>query len=376
VTYDLARLRDSISRESIAAGPASIWRYGALLPVDAAAVVDLGAGFTPLVEAPTLGKRLGLDRLYIKNDTLNPTGSFKDRNVSVALNFAVGYGFDVLACSSTGNLAGSVAAHGARAGLRSLVFIPAGLEPGKVSAAAAYGATIVEVDGTYDDVSRLCTELADLHRWAIVNVNLRPFYSEGSKTLVFEVVEQLGWRAPDHVVVPVAAGSLLAKTAKGLREMVEVGLIDSALTRLHAAQGAGCAPVSQAVQRGATDPAPVRPSGIARSLAIGNPADGRYAVREVRASGGWATAASDQAILEGMALLAECEGVLSEPAGGVVVAGLIELMAQSRIRREETVVLCVTGSGLKTSELFGSGRRLRLRRPRASELDALLAAAV
>jgi threonine synthase len=369
VAYDLAAIRDRISRESIAKGPATIWRYRELLPAPSGDPIDLGTGFTPLVRARNLGELLGLDHLYVKNDTLNPTGSFKDRNVAVATNFALSYGFDTLACSSTGNLAGSVAAYAARAGLRALVFIPADLEPGKVGAASAYGATVVEVDGNYDDVNRLCAELADLYRWAIVNVNLRPFYSEGSKTLAFEVVEQLGWRAPDHMVVPVAAGSLLAKTAKAFQELVGVGLLERARTRIHAAQAEGCAPVSTAIQQGADTVTPVRPNSIAKSLAIGNPADGRYAARAVRASGGWGTACREDAVVEGMALLAETEGILSEPAGGVVVAGLKELISQGRIRREETVVICITGNGLKTTELFEvrAGHRLQLAKPRASE---------
>jgi threonine synthase len=374
VAYDLAATRDRISRESIAKGPNTIWRYRELLPAPSGDPIDLGTGFTPLVQARNLGELLGLDHLYVKNDTLNPTGSFKDRNVAVATNFAVSYGFDTLACSSTGNLAGSVAAYAARAGLRALVFIPADLEPGKVGAASAYGATVVEVEGNYDDVNRLCAELADLYRWAIVNVNLRPFYSEGSKTLAFEVVEQLGWRAPDHIVVPVAAGSLLAKTAKAFQELVGVGLLDRASTRIHAAQAEGCAPVSTAIMQGAETITPVRPNSIAKSLAIGNPADGRYAARAVRASGGWATACREDAVVEGMALLAETEGILSEPAGGVVVAGLKELIAQGRIRREETVVICITGNGLKTTELFEvrAGHRLQLAKPRASEFVRVL----
>ena len=242
VAYDLAAVRERVSRESIAEGPNTIWRYRELLPAPNGEPIDLGTGFTPLVKASNLGKELGLDHLYLKNDTLNPTGSFKDRNVAVATNFALSYGFDTLSCSSTGNLAGSVAAYAARAGLRALVFIPAGLEPGKVGAASAYGATIVEVDGTYDDVNRLCAELADLYRWAFVNVNLRPFYSEGSKTLTFEVVEQLGWRAPDHIVVPVAAGSLLAKTAKAFQELVGVGLVERATPRGRCVRRVGGAP--------------------------------------------------------------------------------------------------------------------------------------
>ena len=374
VAYDLPAVRERISRQSIADGPGTIWRYHELLPVPAGEPVDLGTGFTPLVRARNLGKVLGLDRLYLKNDTVNPSGSFKDRNVAVATNFALSYGFDTLACSSTGNLAGSVAAYAARAGLHGLVFIPTGLEPTKVGAASAYGATIVEVDGTYDDVNRLCAELADQYRWAIVNVNLRPFYSEGSKTLAFEVVEQLGWQPPDHIVVPVAAGSLLAKTAKAFQELVGVGLVDSVPTRIHAAQADGCAPVSTAIQHGLDRVNPVRPNSIAKSLAIGNPADGRYAVRAVRATGGWGTACEEASIQAGMSLLAETEGILSEPAGGVVVAGLRQLIEQGRVRRDDSVVICITGNGLKTTELFSpaEGRRLHLARPRASDFTQAL----
>jgi threonine synthase len=373
VAYDLEAVGRRISRESIAAGPPSIWRYRELLPAPPGDPVDMGTGFTPLVKAEHLGRELGLDQLYIKNDTLNPTGSFKDRNVAVATNVAIAFGFDTLSCSSTGNLAGSVAAYAARAGLRALVFIPSGLEPGKVGAASAYGATIVEVDGTYDDVNRLCAELADQYGWGIVNVNLRPFYSEGSKTLGFEVVEQLGWRAPDHIVVPVAAGSLLAKTAKGIQELVGAGLLEPQAMHIHAAQAEGCAPVARAIQQGLDTITPVRPASIAKSLAIGNPADGRYAARAVRTSGGWGTACREDAVQEAMALLAETEGILSEPAGGVVVAGLRELVEDGRIRRDETVVICITGSGLKTTELFnGEDRRLHLTRARASEFEQLL----
>ncbi len=374
VIYDYAALRARVSAASVAAGPPTIWRYADLLPavqVDS----DLGTGFTPLVEARNLGHRLGLRRLYIKNDTVNPTGSFKDRNVAVATAFALANGFEILSCSSTGNLAGSVAAYAARAGLRALVFIPSDLEPGKVGAAEAYGATVVEVDGTYDDVNRLCAELADQHHWGFVNVNLRPFYSEGSKTLLFETVEQLGWHAPDHIVVPVAAGSLLAKTAKALEELAAVGLLERPATRIHATQAAGCAPISTAIWEGADRITPVRPHTVAKSLAIGNPADGRYAIRAVRRSGGWATAAPDPEILAGMALLAETEGILAETAGGVALAGLQHLVAEGRIQPDELVVLCITGSGLKTPELFApqEGRRLHLERAHAVEAERALA---
>ena len=374
VAYDLSQVAGRISQRSILNGPPTIWRYRDLLPAPAGEPVDLGTGFTPLIRARNLGKKLGLESLYIKNDTLNPTGSFKDRNVAVATNFALTYGFDTLACSSTGNLAGSVAAYAARAGLRSLVFIPSNLEPVKVSAARAFGATVVEVDSAYDDVNRLCVELADQHGWGIVNVNLRPFYSEGSKTLAFEVVEQLGWKAPDHLVVPVAAGSLLAKTAKALHELVEVSLIDRAPTRIHAAQAEGCAPVSTAIQQRTDRIMPVRANSIAKSLAIGNPADGRYAARAVQSSGGWGTACPEASVLTAMALLAETEGVLSEPAGGVVLAGLQQLIAQDRIRPDETVVICITGSGLKTTELFAvdQGRSVHLGRAKASEFERVM----
>lgn len=373
--YDLEAVRSRISRERISEGPPSLWRYRELLPLPDGDPIDLGTGFTPLVRAHNLGRALGLRNLYIKNDTLNPTGSFKDRNVAVALNVARGFGFDTLSCSSTGNLAGSVSAYAARAGLRAVVFIPAGLEPAKVGAAAAYGATLVEVEGTYDDVNRLCAELADQFRWGIVNVNLRPFYAEGSKTLAFEVVEQLGWRAPDHLVVPVAAGSLLAKVAKALSELTATGLLDAAFTRLHAAQAQGCAPVVNAIRIGSDAVIPVRPNSIARSLAIGNPADGRYAARAVLASGGSGVACPEPEVQTGMALLAETEGILSEPAGGVVVAGLQQLVAEGRIDRDETVVACITGSGLKTTELFQprEGRRLHLERAKAAEFEKALA---
>jgi threonine synthase len=377
VAYDLGSIREAISRESVAAGPPTIWRYRDLLPAPGGDLIDLGTGFTPLVHAKNLGRELGLERLYVKNDTLNPTGSFKDRNVAVATNVALAYGFDTLSCSSTGNLAGSVAAHAAMAGLRSLVFIPAGLEPAKVGAASAYGATLVEVEGSYDDVNRLCAELADQYHWAFVNVNLRPFYSEGSKTLAFEVVEQLDWKPPDHIVVPVAAGSLLAKTAKAFEELVGAGLVDDVRTKIHAAQAEGCAPVSTAIQQGGERIIPVKPDSLAKSLAIGNPADGRYAARAVRSSGGWGTVCREDEIQQGMTILAETEGILSEPAGGVVIAGLRSLVAEGRINPRETVVVCITGNGLKTTELFnGHARRLRLTKPRAAEFEEAMAVLV
>jgi threonine synthase len=352
VVYDYERIRAELTRERIASGPDTIWRYAPLLPVDDPAPIDLGAGFTPLVRADRLAAELGLGELWIKNDTANPTGSFKDRVVSVALTKARQLGFKVAACASTGNLANSVAAHAARAGMASIVFIPRDLEVAKVVTTAVYGGHLVAVDGTYDDVNRLCAELASDHPdWAFVNVNVRTYYSEGSKTLAYEVAEQLGWRAPDHVVVPVASGSQLVKVAKGFAELHEVGLLDEAPhVRISGAQAEGCAPVARAFLDGADAIRPVRPSTIAKSLAIGNPADGWYALDAVRRSGGALAAVSDEEILDGIRLLARTEGIFAETAGGVTVATLARLANAGIVRADETVVAYVTGHGLKTVE--------------------------
>jgi threonine synthase len=352
VVYDYERLRAELTREQIAAGPHTIWRYGPLLPVSDPAPIDLGAGFTPLVRADRLAAELGLGELWIKNDTANPSGSFKDRVVSVALTKARQLGFKVAACASTGNLANSVAAHAARAGMVSVVFIPRDLEVAKVVTTAVYGGHVVAVDGTYDDVNRLCAELAsDRPDWAFVNVNVRTYYAEGSKTLAYEVAEQLGWQAPDHVVVPVASGSQLVKVAKGFAELHEVGLLDEEPhVRVSGAQAAGCAPVAQAFADGADAIRPVRPHTIAKSLAIGNPADGWYALDAVRHSGGALAAVSDEEILDGIRLLARTEGIFAETAGGVTIATLARLAAHKVVRSDERVVAYVTGHGLKTVE--------------------------
>jgi len=351
VAYDYDAIAATISRGGIAAGPPSIWRYEPLLPVARGHAVDLGAGYTPLVRAERLAAELGLDELWIKNDTLNPTNSFKDRVVSVALSKALELGFGTVACASTGNLANSVAAHAARAGLRAFVFIPADLEAGKVVTTAVYAPNLVAVDGTYDDVNRLCAELADTHPWAFVNVNVRPFYAEGSKTLAFETAEQLGWEVPDHVVVPVASGSLLTKIRKGFHELHRVGLIgEEPRVRVSAAQAAGCAPVATAWAEQAEFIRPVKPQTIAKSLAIGNPADGWFAVEAIRESGGGAAAVTDDEIVEGIRLLARTEGIFAETAGGVTIASLAQLVARGVIRRDERVVAYVTGIGLKTLE--------------------------
>jgi threonine synthase len=351
VVYDYAAIREHVRPSDFARGPVSMWRYRALLPVAAATPpVDLGTGFTPLLPAPNLARALGLRHVYIKNDAVNPTYSFKDRVVGVAVAAALEFGFDTLACASTGNLAASVAAHAARAGLASYVFIPADLEAAKVVNTAVYGTRLVAVRGTYDEVNRLCSEIADRFGWAFVNINLRPFYAEGSKTLAYETAEQLGWRAPDHVVVPIAGGSVLSKIGKGFQELRDLGWIPPTRTRISGAQAAGCGPVSLAFLRGQDHVTPVKPATIAKSLAIGNPADGDFALRTIRETGGAAEVATDEEIVEGIRLLASTEGIFTETAGGVTVACARKLAAAGRIRPEETVVLYITGNGLKTPE--------------------------
>jgi threonine synthase len=352
VDYDYERIAASVTREKIAAGPRSIWRYRELLPVEDAAPVDLGAGFTPLVRADRLAAELGLGELWIKDDTANPTGSFKDRVVSVALTKARQLGFKVAACASTGNLANSVAAHAARAGMASVVLIPKDLEDAKVTMTAVYGGTVVAVDGSYDEVNRLCAELASEHpTWAFVNVNIRTYYAEGSKTLAFEVAEQLGWQAPDHVVVPIASGSQLVKVAKGFAELGKVGLLDEVPSvRVSGAQAAGCSPVATAFAEGTDAIRPVKPKTIAKSLSIGNPADGWYALNTIRQSGGSCAAVTDDEVIEGIRLLARTEGIFAETAGGVTIATLAKLAAAGIVRSDERVVALVTGHGLKTVE--------------------------
>jgi threonine synthase len=353
--YDYGAIAAAVSRESIASGPASLWRYAPLLPATTEDRVDLGDGFTPLRRAHRLGAELGLPNLWIKDETRNPTHSFKDRVVSVALTKAREFGFETVACASTGNLAHAVAAHAAAAGLEAVTFVPAGLESGKLAATAVYGATLIEVDGTYDDVNRLCGEASGEYPWAFVNVNLRPYYAEGSKTIAYETAEQLGWRAPDHVVVPIASGALLTRVAKAFRELDMVNLLDEPpAVRVSGAQGTGCAPVAEAFVRGDEDVRPVRyPDTLAKSLAIGDPADGPYALREVRSSGGAVGEATDPEIVEAVGLLARTEGIFAETAGGVTIAVLSKLAASGVVRPEETVVAYVTGMGLKTLEAFG-----------------------
>ncbi|KJF17986.1 threonine synthase [Acidithrix ferrooxidans] len=352
VSYDYDAISRSISRESIASGPLSIWRYRDLLPVEGSDYVSLGAGFTPLVRAERLGRALGLDDLWIKNDTLNPTGSFKDRVVSVALTRARELGLKVAACASTGNLANSVAAHAAWANMDSYVFVPANLERAKIITTAIYGGNLIAIDGNYDDVNRLCAEIAsEVPDWAFVNVNVRTYYSEGSKTLAFEVAEQLGWQSPDHVVVPVASGSQLTKIHKGFNELYRVGLLDKEpKVRISGAQAAGCSPVASAFDQGVDVIRPVKPDTIAKSLAIGNPADGYYALDIVRKTGGAFGSVSDDEILDGIRLLARTEGIFAETAGGVTIATLAKLVKAGVVQKGEKTVAYVTGNGLKTVE--------------------------
>jgi len=349
VTYDYDRIRAEITRETIQSGPRTLWRYRALLPIEGDKVVDTHAGFTPLVKADNLGRALGLRNLWLKNDTVNPTYSFKDRPVSIASTKALEFGYSVLSCASTGNLAGSIAAHAAKAGMRACIFIPADLEPAKIVAAATYEPTIIAVDGNYDDVNRLCSEIADLYEdWAFANINLRPYYSEGSKTLAFEVAEQLGWQLPDRVIVPIASASMFTKIHKGFKELEQVGLVSSGTVKMVGAQAEGCSPVVQAARAGTLTIEPVRPQTIAKSLAIGNPADGYYALKIVQETGGALEAVNDPEIVDGIRLLARTEGIFAETAGGVTIGVLKKLASAGMIDPDELVVAYVTGNGLKT----------------------------
>ena len=352
VVYDYEAINRVASRERIEAGPRSMWRYADFLPADYNPRTDINAGFTPLIRSRNLAEELGLDELYIKNDSVNPSYSFKDRVVAVASAKALEFGFKTIACASTGNLAGAVSAHAARAGMEAYVFIPADLEAGKVLGAAIYDAAIVAVDGSYDDVNRLCSELADRYPWAFVNINVRPFYADGSKTLGYEAAEQLGWRAPAHAVAPAASGAMFTKIWKGLNEFADAGLIDGPVeTRMHLAQAAGCAPIAEAYEDGRLIIKPVKPNSVAKSLAIGNPADGYYALKTIEASEGSAVIVAEHEVAEGAKLLARTEGIFTEGAGGVAVSALRRLAESGAIGRDEPTVVYITGNGLKTVEL-------------------------
>ncbi len=351
VKYDYDKIRAQVSRESIEAGPNSIWRYRSFLPVATDNVIDVGTGMTPLVKSNRLAKRLGLKNLYIKNDAVNmPTLSFKDRVVSVALSRARELGFTTVSCASTGNLANSTAAIAAYAGLDCCVFIPADLEAGKILGTLVYNPTLMAVKGNYDQVNRLCSEVANSYGWGFVNINLRPYYSEGSKTLGFEVAEQLGWKLPDHIVAPCASGSLYTKIRKGFEEFVKVGLVEGKDVKYSGAQAEGCSPIAQAFKEGRDFVTPVKPNTIAKSIAIGNPADGCYALETARQTGGTIESVTDAEIIEGMKLLAETEGIFTETAGGTTIAVLKKLVEAGKIDPEETTVAYITGNGLKTQE--------------------------
>lgn len=377
VVYDYEALRGKVTRESIEAGPRSIWRYRDLLPVDGEPPTGHRSGLTPLIRADRLAKRLGVDELWIKDDSVNqPTFSYKDRVVAVALARAVELGFETVGCASTGNLAHSVAAHAALAGLEACVVIPHDLEAGKVAAMKAFGARVFPIRGSYDDVNRLCTEIADRFGWGLVNVNLRPFYTEGAKTFGFEIAEQLGWRLPAHTVLPVAGGTILPKVHKAYRELVELGLVADTPAKIYGAQAAGCDPVATAVREGKSTFRPQKPRTIAKSIAIGNPADGPFAIDVITRSGGWADSASDDEIVAAIRLLAETEGIFTEPAGGTTLAVAKKLIETGRIPRDEPICIGITGNGLKTIEAIAGERPDRVSAPtigaRIEEFAALM----
>jgi len=374
VVYNLEAARGIFTREAIAAGPPSIWRYAALLPIPEGHQPNLPVGFTPLIKAKNLGKRFGATNLYVKNDAVCfPTLSFKDRVVSVALANAQRFGFDTVGCSSTGNLANSVAAQAARLGIKACILVPAELEAAKILNTQVYGARLVRIDGNYDHVNRLCSQIAEEYNWGFVNVNLRPYYAEGSKTVGYEIAEKLGWRLPDNVVVPMAGGSLIRKIRKAFHELIYLGLVEEKPVRFFGAQATGCSPISQAVKLGNDFIEPQRPNTIARSLAIGNPADGPAASQMIRSTGGWAEDVSDVELVAGIQELAESEGIFTETAGGVTTAVTARLYASGRISPDELTVACITGNGLKTTDaLAGHYREERAVRPRLADFDAYL----
>ena len=380
VTYDYDSIRPRISRQLFASRTPNMWRYRELLPLPAGYQPSLPVGYTPLVSAPRLGDRIGSRRLFVKNDAVClPTLSFKDRVVAVALANARSFGFDTVACSSTGNLANSVAAQAAREGLKAWIFVPSDLEPAKILGTQVFGAELVRINGSYDHVNRLCSQIADEHRsgehgWGFVNVNLRPYYAEGSKTVGYEIAEQLGWKLPDNVVVPMAGGSLITKIKKAFDELILLGLVDPKPVRFFGAQASGCSPISTAIKQYSTEIEPQRPKTIARSLAIGNPADGHYAVKAITKSGGWAEDISDHEVVNAIQLLAESEGIFTETAGGVTVGTARKLIQQDRILPDETTVLCITGNGLKTTDVLADEYQAETPiAPKLAEFEAYLA---
>ncbi len=353
VVYNYDEIQRSLTREAIRSRPTNMWRYKELLPIDGEPTVGAQVGWTPLVRADRLAKALGVKELYIKNDAVNyPTLSFKDRVVSVAMSKAKEFGFKTVACASTGNLANSVAANAAASGYESYIFIPHDLEQGKVLGTLVFGTNLVGIKGTYDEVNRLCSEVAAKYKWAFVNINIRPYYAEGSKAMGYEIAEQLGWKVPQHIVVPMAGGSLITKIWKSFEELVKIGLVDKNPAKVYGAQATGCSPITTAVKNEWDLFKPVRPDTICKSLAIGNPADGFYAAGVMRKSGGWGEDVSDDEIVDAMKLLAETEGIFAETAGGVTLGVARKLIAQGRIPKDESIVLCITGNGLKTQEVL------------------------
>jgi threonine synthase len=374
VVYDYKGIKRVLKRKTIENRDKSLWRYKELLPIDGQPQVGLNSGFTPLIKADNLARELGVKELYVKDDTVvHPTLSFKDRVVAVALTKAMEFGFDTVACASTGNLAHSVSALGAKAGFNRFVFIPATLEPSKIVASLVYEPNLIAVDGNYDEVNRLCSEIANKYKWAFVNINIRPFYAEGSKTHGFEIIEQLGWKAPDNVVVPCASGSLLTKVWKSFKEFKEIGLIKELHTKVFAAQALGCSPITTAIKMGTDVIRPVKPDTVAKSLAIGNPADGFYAAQVVKETGGHGEDVTDDEIIEGIKLLARTEGIFAETAGGVTVSTTKKLIAQGRIGKNDTTVICVTGNGLKTQEaLVGHTKEVHYIIPKLDAFEEIL----
>ena len=351
VVYDYEKIRKSLTREKIEGRPKSMWRYRELLPIDGDPTVGKNVGFTPLIKSEGLARALGVKDLYLKNDAVNhPTLSFKDRVVSVALSKAGEFGFKIVACASTGNLANSVAALAAAGGFKSYIFVPYDLEQGKILGTLIYGTHLIGIRGSYDEVNRLCSEIAENYGWAFVNINIRPFYAEGSKTFGFEIAEQMGWKVPQHVIVPMAGGSLITKIWKGFKELESIGLLDGVPTKIYGAQASGSNPIVAAFKAGVDWIKPQKPQTIAKSLAIGNPADGYYALKTIRESGGWAEDVTDEEVIEGMKLLAQTEGIFTETAGGVTVGVTKKLIEQGIIPRDESILISVTGNGLKTQE--------------------------
>jgi threonine synthase len=378
ITYDYDSIRPRVSREVFAPRAPNMWRYRELLPLPDGYESSLPVGYTPLVSAPRLGEKIGSRKLFVKNDAVClPTLSFKDRVVAVALANARSFGFDTVACSSTGNLANSVAAQAARDGFKAWIFIPSDLEPAKILGTQVYGAEVVRISGNYDHVNRLCSQIVDEHPWGFVNVNLRPYYAEGSKTVGYEIAEQLGWRLPDNVVVPMAGGSLITKIKKAFDELILLGLVDPKPVKFFGAQASGCSPISTAIKQYSSEIEPQRPKTIARSLAIGNPADGHYALKAISKSGGWAEDVTDAEVVESIQMLAESEGIFAETAGGVTVGTARKLIHQDRILPDETTVICVTGNGLKTTDVLADQYESEgAIAPKLAEFEAYLATKV